>query len=246
MWQVNRDRWLEIAEACAKVTTKYPPEKTLCLYCQELLGVSGVGIALMTGGSVAPLCASDERMSKLEDLQFTLGEGPSKEAFKSGRPVLEEHVDSVFGSRWPALEGLASADGIHGIFAFPVQVGAARIGVLTLYQQSPGALSREQHTDALITADVLSHVILSLQATAPDGDLARELHAAGNFRAEVHQASGMLSEQASISVVDALVRLRGHAYATNRPIAELASSVISGQLRLNRKDGLNIDWNHEG
>ena len=36
-------------------------------------------------------------------------------------------------------------------------------------------------------------------------------------RAEVHQATGMLSVQAPMPLVDALVRLRAHTYATKRP-----------------------------
>ncbi|MGI9155398.1 MAG: ANTAR domain-containing protein [Marmoricola sp.] len=46
-------------------------------------------------------------------------------------------------------------------------------------------------------------------------------------RAEVHQATGMVSVQADLPMADALLRLRGRAYATDRPILGLAHDVLN-------------------
>ena len=51
------------------------------------------------------------------------------------------------------------------------------------------------------------------------------------YRAEVHQASGMISVQLNVSLAEALVRLRAHAYAQERPIAEVAADVVARRLR---------------
>jgi hypothetical protein len=207
--------------------------------------VSGAAISLLTGPTMSSLCASGERSRELEDGQFTLGEGPSCEAFLSGRPVLEEEMTSTGSVRWPALAGLMRDTGIVGIFAFPLQIGAARSGVLTLYQDHPGSWSKEQHGDALIAADALTHVILSLQANAPSGELAEALRDAGAYRAEIHQASGVLSVQAGISVAEALVRLRSLSYVSGRGMSELALAVIAHRLRLKPSVSLEVDWSED-
>jgi AmiR/NasT family two-component response regulator len=47
-------------------------------------------------------------------------------------------------------------------------------------------------------------------------------------RAEVHQATGVVSVHAAVTLQDALLLMRARAYAEQRPIAELAKDVLSG------------------
>jgi hypothetical protein len=103
-------------------------------------------------------------------------------------------------------------------------------------------LSASQHADALIAADALVHVILAAQGAAPAGTVSPAFRDVGSFRAEIHQASGMLSVQISCTVADALVQLRARAYALDKPIAELSRDVIRGRTRLYRNVDDDIEW----
>ena len=47
-------------------------------------------------------------------------------------------------------------------------------------------------------------------------------------RAEVHQATGVVSVQSGVSLDAALLLLRARAYAEQRPIGELALEVLNG------------------
>ena len=55
----------------------------LCAVCPGIAGVTGAGVMLMSGeiprGS---LCASDEVSHLIEELQYTLGEGPCVDAYQ--------------------------------------------------------------------------------------------------------------------------------------------------------------------
>jgi hypothetical protein len=239
---VDRDRWFEMAETLSAVTTDPGSAVTLCSGCRDLLLVSGASISLAAKNVLAPLCGTDSTITALDDMQFTLGEGPTLDAFSQGQPVMEAHLDAELPTRWPVLAETGVGPDVGSVFAFPLGVGAARVGVLTLYQRRASALSRAQHADALIAADVLAHVILSRQGRAPGESLAAEFKEAGSSRAEIHQASGMLSEQIHMSVADALVQLRSHAYATGRPVTTLALAVIARQLRLLRTTDGSIEW----
>lgn len=86
------------------------------------------------------------------------------------------------------------------MFGFPMQVGTVRLGALNLYRDQPGALSADQHADALVVAGVAARAVLSRQAHARQGALAAELEAGSDFRFVVHQASGMVSAQLEVSV----------------------------------------------
>ena len=204
----------------------------LCQACVPLLGVSGAGITLIIDGEPrSSLGASDARVGVIEDLQFTLGEGPCVDAYHARRPVLEPDL-ARRSDRWSAFAGPAVAAGIRAVFGFPLQLGATRVGALDLYCDEAGELGPERLADALEVADLVTRTILALQAGAgPDG-LAAEIDDAQAFRAVVHQASGMLAARHDISVGEGLARLRAYAFASERPINDVAYEVVTGELHL--------------
>jgi hypothetical protein len=58
--------------------------------CARALPVRSVGLALMTDdGPAGTVAATDGSALELEELQFSLGEGPCVDASQSGRPVLQ-------------------------------------------------------------------------------------------------------------------------------------------------------------
>jgi GAF domain-containing protein len=200
----------------------------LVLACAAALPVTGVGLVLMTDeGPAGTVAITDGPAGTMEELQFTLGEGPCVESSSAGRPVLVPDLALNGPALWPAFAAGAHEAGIRAIFAFPLRVGGIRLGVLDLYRDEVGDLSEEQLRDALSFADAATAVLLHLQAQ-------RSLEGAepGSIpvledRAEVHQATGMISVQVDISMSEALVRLRARAYAESRPILALAHDVLS-------------------
>jgi hypothetical protein len=58
------------------------------------------------------------------------------------------------------------------------------------------------------------------------------LEEGANFHLVVHQAAGMVSVQLGIGVTEALVRLRGHAFLTDRSIDDVSRDVVDRRLRL--------------
>ena len=79
----------------------------------------------------------------MEELQFTLGEGPCVESSGTGRPVLQPDLARTGPARWPGFSAAALEAGIGAVFALPLRVGAIRLGVLDLYRDAVGGLSAE-------------------------------------------------------------------------------------------------------
>ena len=186
----------------------------------------------MGGGQAGPICVSSSVFAQLEDLQFTLGEGPCRDAFRSGTPVHVPQMGDAASARWPAFVDLATLSAIGAAFAYPMLDHGARVGVLTLYQRAGGDLTEAQHSDSLAMAGVLAQTVLSLQNDAPEGSLAESLEEAIAYRAEIHQASGMIAVQLQIPVGEALMRMRAHAFSTSRAIGVVAGDVVARRLRL--------------
>lgn len=212
--------------------------KRLCEVGAEVTGMSGAGLMLMSGDVPSgSLCTTDSVSDLIEQLQYSLGEGPCVDAYNHDEPVLEPDLAHPSTPRWFAFSPPALDAGARAVFGFPLQVGAVRLGALNVYRDRAGPLTDDQHADALVVADLAAQAVFVLQAKAPPGTLAVELAAGANFQYVVHQAAGMVSAQLDISVGQALVRLRGYAFGNDRPLAVVAGDVVDRKLRFNTENG---------
>lgn len=208
------------------------PLNGICRTALEVLGASGSSMMLMNGGPPAPLAWSDPISSRLEELQQTLGEGPCVDAHQSGRPVSEPSLSHPRTPRWTAFTAAALDMGVAALFSFPLRMGGVRLGALTVHRAVAGGLSDAQHADALAVATVATATILASQSEAPPGALARDLEPFMAYSAVLRQAAGMVSVQLGTRVGEALVCIRAFAFATDRPLDEVASDIVARRVRL--------------
>lgn len=205
----------------------------LCAAAVRLLSLRGAGVSLMVDGQLRGTAGvSDAGIAVVQELQLELGEGPCVDAWATMEPVLEPALADPAVVRWPAFAVATAQTGILAVFALPLHLGAIRIGVLVLYRDRPGALDAEELAYGLVLADVATWAILGLQAGAPAGVVHASLAKEPPHWAEVHQATGMISAQLEISLDEAFVRLRAHAFANGRPLRDVAGNVVAGHLRL--------------
>ena len=212
--------------------------RRLCDACAEVTGMTGAGIMLMSGDTPrGSVCTTDTVSTVIEQLQYELGEGPCVDAYRQDRPVLEPNLADPAVARWLAFTGPAVEAGARAVFGFPVQVGAVRLGALNLYRDATGPLTDDQHADALLMAGIVAQALMLLQAGAPPGTVAAELEANADFQYVVHQASGMVAAQLEVSVGQALIRMRAHAFGNDRTLTDVARAVVDRQLRFDAQSG---------
>jgi hypothetical protein len=203
----------------------------LCRAATTRLAVDGASVTAVAGLAVSePLSATDELSARLEELLLTTGEGPGAEDFMFGSPMLIPDLTPVT-ERWPGFAPAAVAAGARALFAFPLQAGAIRAGVLSLYRARPGPLTTQQLADALVFADIALQLLLDSYAGISGSADYRPLDGLSDSRAEVYQATGMISVQLDVSLEEALVRLRAHAFAAETSLDSVARDVVSRTLR---------------
>lgn len=194
--------------------------------------MTGAGMALMTAdGPAGTVAVTDGSAGELEELQFSLGEGPCVDASRIGRPVLQPDVARTGPPRWPAFAEEALAAGLRAVFAFPLRVGAIRVGVLDLYRDTVGVLTAEQMAQALAFADAATMIVLNLASASAGAAVPNDPLDLLDGRAEVHQATGVVSVHARTTLEEALMLLRARAYAEQRPLRDLARDVLDGVVR---------------
>lgn len=248
------------ARAWRSITTRahaeHAPIKVpiICDTLRTVIGATGVGV-LVTGAGTErsePYYADGPLSRRLAEWQFTLGEGPSLEALTYNGPVLVPDLAAAGPqASWPGFTGEALRAGVAATFTFPLVVGAIRIGVLDLFRDTAGTLTDDQIADCVCFAGIALGVLLDSEAGAPtridgyarpDGDSGAGhpavdgyAHPDGNAhadgRAEVHQATGMISVQLGVTLEIALLRLRAYSFAHDRLLHEVATDVVSRRLR---------------
>jgi hypothetical protein len=205
----------------------------LCRAAAQDLPASGVAISLLSDSGASSMAAASDAISeRVEELQFTLGEGPCVDAFASRRPVLTDDLEIAGAARWPGYASAAAEHGVRAVFAFPLAVGASCLGALDVYRTHSGPLSPQALAGALSFATFATATLLQGQELAGPDRPPPGLDGALASRFEVHQAQGMLTVQLGVGLEEALVRLRAHAFAHGRSLVEVARDVLAGAIVL--------------
>lgn len=209
----------------------------LCMTCVRLLDVDAVAISITVSGSNAgTLGVSSPEARLFDEVQFTLGEGPCLDAVTARALVAVADLSLDVGSRWTAYAPAMLAHHIRCVYSVPLVVAGAYVGALDLFRAEPGPLADAVVTDASTAAELAGLPLLDLIAAG--GDSAADPHSptwadwGALLRTEVNQATGVLMAQLDVSPVEALARLRAHAYAVDRTASEVAHDILGAQLRL--------------
>jgi hypothetical protein len=203
-----------------------------------LFEIDDAAISLVFEGASSGTLGSSGTLARMYDeLQFTLGEGPCLESVARRIPILVVDLADPNEARWPAYGPAMLAHRIRGVCAIPVVVAGEFVGALDLFRTQPGSLSSDDLTGAVAAAELAAIPLLDLldgdlqaAGTDPTSNAWAELNALS--RAEVSQAIGMLVAQLEVEPAEALVRLRAHAYATNRSATDVAHDILERRLKL--------------
>ena len=210
----------------------------LCEACVRLFAVDAAAISLVIDGTNnGTLGASGPTARAIDELQFTLGEGPCLDSVVERRPVMVLDLANPQHLRWPIYSRAVLEYDIRGVFAIPVMVAGQWLGALDLFRTLPGSLGGEDLAGAMIAAQLAEMAFmdliggdLSAAATDPSSRAWAELNVLS--RAEVSQATGVLIAQLDVTPAVALMRLRAYAFATGRSATAVARDILEHRLFL--------------
>ena len=213
----------------------------VCAVAVSAAQASGAWVtAASSRGPDFVMSVTDPVSEQLAEVQLTLGEGPCHDVLAIAAPVLASDLgDGESGRRWPGFTAEARRLGAEAMFAFPLMIGAIRAGVMGLYRDSPGPLVGPALGDCLLLGDVATVLLVDgLGAGANGSDGGDGAGPAGQpldlamHRAEIDQATGMLTVQLGVTIAEAYARLRAYAYSQDRRLADVAGDIVARRLRL--------------
>jgi hypothetical protein len=227
-----------LGNAMSGAATALAAADQLCHSCVDLLDVDGASISLMYDGTTRGTFGSSGEMSRrLDELQFTYGEGPCLDAVRDGSPLLVSDFNDPTELRWPAFAEALLSSGICAVFAFPIAVARDHVGALDLFRRTEGALSAPQLVGGAMVAELAALPLLDLMTADVDWEDAGQAEdgwgqLASLERVEVYQATGMLVAALDVGPAEAVVLLRAHAIANNMTASEVAWDVLERRLSL--------------
>lgn len=177
------------------------------------------------------VCASSRLGARIDEIQIDLGEGPSWEALRTRRPFAAADLRVEGGARWPGAWAALRELEVGSFYAFPLFVGSVSIGSIAVYSAGARDLSDSELAGMSGLAEIVSVALLRRALDRLEG-VGDEGPGEPYSRREVHQATGMIAARNGIDVDRALILLRGHAYATGRPVRDVAADVIARILDL--------------
>jgi hypothetical protein len=226
----------------------------LCDTAARLTGVDGAAVAVLTGTVRELVHATDALAQQLDELQFTLGEGPCLDAYTHNRDQLWSAIeDREFARRWPVFTAEVAPLGVAAVFAFPVAGASHPMGVLELYRRTPGELADFELESARTCTTAIGQQLESNwhSQVQRSGSAQAAIEAVGEHgesttgvddrftRSQVHIAAGMVAVQLKMSTHDGMARLRAYAYAERRSVVAVAADIVSRRLSFRDLDGDN-------
>lgn len=171
-------------------------------------------VTLITEGKPLSRAASGTTGQALDDMQYTVGQGPGLEAARARELIIVQDLPADV--RWPELADCARAHGLHSVAAIPLDVRRSAVGSVSLFVAGPNGIA----PDLLLTAMAIVN-----QAEILLGELGRR--AALSEGATVDRAAGVIIAQRGCGVREAYEVLRDTAQRLGMDRRAVAERLIA-------------------
>jgi GAF domain-containing protein len=183
-------------------------------------------------GRLRALASSSEAIRLLELFEEQSEEGPCPDCYRTGLPVVNQDLGSESAKLWPTFTPRAQAAGFRLVHALPMRLRGLTIGALNLFCTHEREMSESDIAVAQALAAVATIAILQHRRIAEAIVVNQQLQGALDSRVVIEQAKGTVAEREGCSMEEAFTALRIYARNHNRRLADVASGVVDGTLRL--------------
>lgn len=219
-----------VAEAAANAPLEEVPRRVCDAVCDGL-GMDGTTLSLLTDTpSRQLLAASNDAALMLEDIQFTLLEGPCISAAHTGEPVAVNDLRHEL-TPWP-LFGAAMREKmpqVESLYALPFFFGDYVLGTVDLLALRPHALSTEALSQTSAVADAVTAALMTTREMIITGSRAPAWEPEEVVRAhwfDTARAVGALAAQRGLTREDALAVMRAEAFRTGKSLADITTAIL--------------------
>jgi GAF domain-containing protein len=201
-------------------------------------GADGAGLTLIEADRSDTIVKSEQFVHEVDDIQYSLGEGPCISAAATGRTMRSGSLGQ--DPRWPRFGSRVASLGVHSVLSLPLLTPDGVVGAMNVYAHAPDAFDdRSEHLGELFAVPA-AIAVQNAQILAQTQRLAANLQGALTNRAVIDQAIGILMSRSGITADEAFERLRTLSQRQHMKVAEIAAGVVEAAVRRAR------DRHHDG
>lgn len=192
-------------------------------------GADLVSVTLRVDDGFRTPVQTDALATRLDEVQYRLGEGPCVESTRTPGLGLTFSGDLGAGREYPRFGPAAAELGVHSVLAvglFPIAEPIPRTGALNLYSLQVGGIDELDRDLAVILAAHASTALAATMASTSAELEAAQLRQALNSRDVIGQAKGILMERRGISADEAFDALRRASQSLNVKLTQVAQTLV--------------------
>ncbi|WP_310528064.1 GAF and ANTAR domain-containing protein [Nocardioides sp.] len=203
-------------------STQLTLEKVVLVATEIIQGCDLVGISIVHSDRIDTPVGSNERLNRIDELQFVLKEGPCFDALRMHEVV--HSADLANDRRWPRWGPLISKEtGVSSIVSYRLYTTRDTLGAMNLYSTDLNAFDADDITNGHALA---AHVGVALAASQN----AEHLEMAILNRTVIGRAEGILMERFGLTPDQAFAVLRRVSQKGNVKLNRVAEElVLTGQ-----------------
>lgn len=196
---------------------------------QAIPGADGAGLTLLEQDRPDTIVATAPFVSEIDDVQYSMGQGPCIKAAADGRPVVSGSLGG--DDRWPRFGGRVARMGVHSVVSLPLLTPEGVVGAMNVYAHAKDAFddrSAELGMDFALPAAI---AVQNVHALAQTRRLAEQLQNALQVRGVVDRAVGILLSRIGGTETEAMQRLRELSQSEHRKLSVVAQSIVDEAVR---------------
>lgn len=193
----------------------------------DVSGTAAVGLLLADHrNDLQFMAASEESARLLELFAVQNDEGPCRDCFAIGEPVVVADLTTA-RQTWPKFTPRALAAGFRSVCALPMSHQGTVIGTLNMFGTDTDRLTDQDIRVVQSLAHVATIGLLQEQALRRGEVLTEQLQGALNSRVVIEQAKGALAQLLATNVDDAYRLLRDYCRKNRLRMGEVAFEIVS-------------------
>lgn len=187
-------------------------------------GCDGAGVTWVMEGRPTTVTAAGDFVRRIDEIQYSLNEGPCLQAYESQDLVLTEDLEDE--QRWPRFTAAALQHGLRGLVAAPLTVRGSRLGALNVYALRARVFDESTVETAALFAEQASIVLANAEAFTRAQATAISLEQALTSRSVIDMAKGIAMAREACGPAEAFDVLRQMSQTQHRKLREIARELI--------------------
>ena len=184
----------------------------------------GVGLTLEEPDRTDLVVKSAEFVQAIDDLQYSIGEGPCITAAATGETIISGSLGG--DRRWPRFGARASRLGVHSVLSVPLRARHEIFGAFNFYAHAKNAFDDRSAELAEIFAGPAAVSVSNAHLLAQSQRLTANLQIALRSRPVIDQAIGILRSRSGDTAAEAFTRLRVISQTEHRKLHDVADMLV--------------------